>query len=292
MTRFYLTPRYLAAASAFALLGASPALADPSGFLSIGGGIDGVSYAFDGDSESFDGSAVQLLASGVYMFTPTLGAQGDVVVGWREHDLNGATLDSNHIDGALHGFYREADRFLVGSFFQVGRDEQSVESFELNVSRKYAGAEAQVYLDNLTLYGQAGWQQMQQEISTFDIKADGFFGSFEARYFLTPDLRIDGHIGVSTWEQSIPIDVTLTTVNLGIGAEYKLENLPISLFASYDYYTSTYDQTFAPTIDRHRLLVGAKIAIGEDSLLDRDRNGASLKPVDAPFFGPGFSTAP
>lgn len=292
MTRYSLTLRRVAVASAFALLAGSPALADPSGFLSISGGIDNVSYDFDGDGESFDGSAVQVLASGVYMFTPVLGAQGDVVVGWREHDLDGATLDSNHIDGALHGFYREADRFLVGSFFQVGRDEQSDESFELDVSRKYAGAEAQLYLDNLTLYGQAGWQQMEQEIAGTSIGADGFFGSFEARYFLTPDLRIDGHVGVATWEQSFPFDVTLTTVNLGVGAEYKLENLPVSLFASYDYYTSNYDVDFSPAIDRHRVLVGAKIAIGEETLLDRDRNGASLKPVEAPFFGPGFSTVP
>lgn len=290
MTRSLLAPRHLAVASALALLSASPALADPSGFVSIGGGLDSVSYEFNGDSESFDGSAVQLLASGVYMFTPTLGAQGDVVVGWRGHDVGNLTLDSNHIDGALHGFYRESDRFLVGSFFQFGRDEQSIGSFESEINRKYAGVEGQVYLDNVTLYGQLGWQQMEQDFSGFGVKADGLFGVFEARYFLTPDLRIDGHVGVSSWEQNIPFDVTLTTYNLGVGAEYKLENLPVSLFASYDYYTTSYDQAGSPAIDRHRFLVGAKIAIGEDSLLDRDRNGASLKPVDAPFFGPGFST--
>lgn len=289
MIRYSLTPRRVLAASALALLSVSPALADPSGFVSIGGGIDNVSVEFGGDSESVDGSAIQLLASGVYMFTPTLGAQGDVVVNWRSHDLMGETYDSNSIDGALHGFYREQDRFLVGSFFQFGGDTLSVDSFEADLSRRYAGAEGQVYLDNVTLYGQIGWQQMEQDAFGTSITADGWFGTFEARYFLTPDLRIDGHVGIATWEQTFPFDVTLTTVNLGIGAEYKLENLPVSLFASYDYYTTSYDQTPSPTVDRHRFLVGAKIAIGEDSLLDRDRSGASLKPVEAPFTVPTFA---
>jgi hypothetical protein len=280
----------LAASTAISALGISAAFADPSGFVSVGAGLDNLTYGFEGDSESFDGTAVQVLASGVYMFTPTLGAQGDVILGWREHDFLGATLDSSHIDGALHGFYREPDQFLVGSFFQFGGDQASIEGFDSELSRRYAGAEGQIYLDNLTLYGQAGWQQMEQDLSGISLKADGFFGSFEARYFLTPDLRIDGHVGVSTWEQSFPVDTKLTTVNLGIGAEYKLENLPISLFASYDHYTTDYDMDFGPTVDRDRFLVGAKIAIGEDSLLDRDRNGASLKPVDPPFFG--FFSAP
>ena len=279
----------LAVSTAMSMLGISAALADPSGFVSVSGGLDNITYDFDGDSASFDGSAVQVLASGVYMFTPTLGAQGDVVLGWREHDFEGTTVDSSHIDGALHGFYREADQFLVGSFFQLGHDQLSDGSLESEISRRYAGVEGQVYFDNLTIYGQGGWQRMEQDFSGINIALDGFFGSFEARYFLTPDLRIDGHVGVSTWEQSFPFDVKLTTVNLGIGVEYKLENLPISLFASYDHYTTDYDLDFSPTIGRDRFLIGAKFAIGEDSLLDRDRNGASLKPVDAPFVGPGFS---
>jgi hypothetical protein len=32
-------------------------------------------------------------------------------------------------------------------------------------------------------------------------------------------------------------------------------------------------------------MIGAKFGIGEDSLLDRDRNGSSLKPVKSVMFG-------
>ena len=65
------------------------------------------------------------------------------------------------------------------------------------------------------------------------------FGSLEARYFLTPDFRIDAHAGLSTLTDGVVPTTTATTLNLGVGAEYRLENLPVSLFATYDCFTTT-----------------------------------------------------
>jgi hypothetical protein len=278
----------LAASTAISVIATSAALADPSGFVALSGGLDNLVVDFGGGSETADGSALQFLASGVYMFTPVLGAQGDIRAAFRTYDQGGMEADISGLDGAMHGFYREQDQFLVGAFFQFGGDQLSGGPFDIDVSRNYAGAEGQVYLDNLTLYGQVGLQQYEWNQSGSGISMNGWFGSLEARYFLTPDLRIEAHVGVSSYDLDFIETITSTTVNAGVGAEYKLESLPISLFATYDFYSTSYDYSgsSAPTFDEHRLMVGVKVAIGEDSLLERDRSGATLKPVEVPYQTP------
>ena len=282
MTRYVPGPRCVAAASVLALLTASPALADPSGYVSISGGLDNMSISGGITNQDIDGSAIQVLASGVYMFTPVLGVQGDVHLTWRSFEFDSADMDATSLDGAVHGFYRESDKFLVGGFVQFGGDRLGTDIGNLDFSRNYAGAEGQVYVDSLTLSGQLGLQQIEIEQSGLGMGMDGWFGSLEARYFLTPDFRIDGRLGVSSYDFDLA-QTTFTTLSIGVGAEYKLENLPVSLFASYDLYSTSVDMPASPTFDEHRLLVGAKFAIGEDSLLDRDRNGASLRSVSAPI---------
>jgi len=277
----------LAASTALATFATSAALADPSGYVGISGGLDNLKISYGGDSETADGSALQFLASGVYMFTPVLGVQGDIRAAFRTYEQDEFDIEDTSLDGAVHGFYREEDQFLVGAFFQFGGNQLSTDMYDVDVSRNYAGAEAQVYLDNLTLYGQVGLQQSKMEQFDTSISMNGWFGSLEARYFLTPDLRIDAHVGASVYDLDFIETVTTTTLNVGIGAEYKLENLPVSLFATYDLYSTTADyDSFpgdSPTLDEHRLMVGVKFAIGEESLYDRDRSGASLKPVESTF---------
>ena len=285
----------MAASAALSTLATSAALADPSGYIGLRGGLDNLEWSFEGDSETAEGSALQFLASGVYMFTPVLGVQGDVRAAVRSYEQGPATVDVESFDGAVHGFYREEDYFLVGGFFQFGSDKLTEDGLtgDIETSRRYAGAEAQLYLGNVTLYGQAGLQQSDIEQSLLSVGMSGWFGSVEARYFLTPDFRIDAHAGASAYDLDyIFTSGTVTTLNVGVGAEYKVENLPVSLFATYDLYSTTAEYDLgpddSPTLDEHRFLVGVKFAIGEDSLLDRDRSGASLKPVEGTF--PVFTT--
>lgn len=254
---------------------ATPALADPSGFISIGAGPAGLAWLEGSDEDAISGYAVRGAASGVYNFTPSLGVQGDISFAYANYE--DSELERQEIDGALHGFFREPDSFLVGGFVQLGRSNYFNDGDEdRSFNRAYLGGEAQVYLDNLTLYGQAGMQQISAD-EDFLPTLTGWFGRLEARYFLTPDLRIEAHAGFDT--QSFISAFTATTLRVGIGAEYKLENQPISLFATYDFSTSSNDQIDDLSFNEHRVLVGAKFALGEETLLDRDRAGASLAPI-------------
>jgi hypothetical protein len=279
-----------ATASMATLANAGTAHADPSGFVSVGAGF--LQKVYDSGMSTFteDGYAAEGRASGVYQFTPVLGAQGDVVLALDHLETDFSAFDRSSIDIALHGFYRDPERFLVGTFAQFGRDTLDYGGLmSTSWDRTYLGGEAQVFVQSLTLYAQGG----MQKVAPVDIsgpEVDGLFGSLEARYFLTPDFRIDAHAGLSTLTYDIGPGWTATTLNLGVGAEYRLENLPVSLFAKYDCFTTTFsDAPAGYSMDDHRFMIGAKFGIGEDSLLDRDRNGSSLKPVETRSFFGGIS---
>lgn len=273
-------------ASIATLAGVGTAFADPSGFVSIGAGVLQRVLTSGALSESVDGYGGEGRASGTYQFTPVLGVQGDVVLGLDRLDNGLFEYDRSSIDLALHGFYRDPERFLIGTFAQFGRDTLSSGGpSSVSLDRTYFGGEAQFFVDSLTLYAQGGMQTLSYADIPAAPELDGLFGSLEARYFLTPDFRIDAHAGLSTLTDGVVPTTTATTLNAGVGAEYRFENLPVSLFATYDYYHTTYDYAPDFSIDDHRVMVGVKFGIGEDSLQDRDRNGSSLKPVRSVMFG-------
>ncbi len=263
------------------------ALADPSGYMSLSVGPDHLVSDYGFGEYSMDGYTVQGRATGFYDVTPVLGVQGDVLLTYDNIDNGSGDTERRAIDLALHGFYREADKFLIGTFVQLGRDGLYYNGNHLvDADRAYLGAEAQAYIDNLTLYAQGGLQQMSYDESNAP-SFDGWFGSVEARYFLTPDFRIDAHAGLSTLSDD-NYGYEFKTSNIGFGAEYKFEDSPMSLFAKYDFINSKYDSPGPDgSLDQHRILFGATFAIEEDTLLSRDRAGPPLNPVESGLMNVG-----
>ncbi len=217
--------------------------------------------------------------TGAYNFTPALGAQGDLLLRMDSHEGAAFAFDFSAIDGALHLFYREPENFLLGGIVQLGNSKSLIDGDELwSLNRSYVGAEAQAFFDQITLYGQLGFETLSPDYDAL-WDADGWFITGEVRHFLTPDFKLEAHAGLSELDLNVDDNaIALTTRNIGVGAEYKFENLPISMFGSYDYGQTSIDGDVA--FDSHRVMAGLKLNLGEDSLQDRDRTGASLKPVD------------
>jgi opacity protein-like surface antigen len=260
------------ALAAIALPGVAFAQASAYGSLGLGI-VSNSSY----DDDAVNGPTVNGLASAAYSFTPELGVQGDVMLNYdriKQTDGLAATISTTMLDGALHGYYR-TDNFLVGGIVQLGRSSIQINDNDPHTEdRRYAGLEGQLYLDNFTLYGQAGVKDLDNGYVTFT----GYFGKLEGRYFLTPDFRIEAHVGVGTLNDDNFDDWTTTTVNLGVGAEYKFDDMPFSLFAQYDYYRGELRDDVIG--ERQRAMVGIRFQIEDDSLMARDRSGPSLEPVE------------
>jgi hypothetical protein len=215
--------------------------------------------------------------SGSYTLDNGFGVQADILANSLAFDTAGGTYDKASTDGALHMYLRSSDQYLLGAFAQFGRDTyEYADALIYEFDRSYGGVEGQVYLDNLTLNAQLGLTGYSA--SAFDADGKGWFGTVEARYFLTPDLKLSANAGLFKVDFEDTPGQKLTNLVVGIGAEYKLADLPLSLTANLDYLHATtdlYDGKHKAT----RALVGLKFALGEDTLLDRDRKGTTLNPV-------------
>jgi len=280
-------PLLAAAPSAFAAdLARVPARAPvvdatPSGdgFVSVAAGGAWVDEDFGGgDTFSTNGLSLEGAASGEYNFTTTLGFQGDVV--FRQQDLadDGDTDRSRTFDAAAHAFYR-TDEYLLGGIVQAGTTELgTVEGGDFGgdagLDHSYAGLEGQYFLGDLTLYGQAAVTHQ----SVFGNDATGAAGTLELRYFLTPNFKIEGHVAGTRLDFE---SETADTLQAGASAEYRFDNQPFSIFAKYDFSRDTIEGEPGSVSD-NRVLVGLKFNLGTQTLKDRDRSGASLKPFEAP----------
>ena len=213
-----------------------------------------------------------------YSFTPNLGMQGDFVVHQADYP---AILELNigDFDGAAHLFHRNENNFLIGGFVQGGTTRFSSKGGPREFHRLIAGVEGQIYFDQLTLYGQAGVIR-QTYPSLMEYSALGYFATGEARYFITPEFKVEAHAGISVMhsDSAMPT-IDANNINLGFGAEYRFEDSPLSVFGTFD----TFQHTSSYSDRSTRVMVGLKGNFGTDTLLQRDRGGITLKPIDGHF---------
>lgn len=269
--------KFIVAAGAILALGTAATSAQADADLFIVGLIGPGEFSYSGVSLPETSTlTLQGLASAAYNFTPEIGIQGDILVTSLSVEFDDDESEKIGIDGALHLFYRDSDRFLLGGFVQLGSDSYSYDtnSFDPQLDRAYIGLEGQLFVENLTLYGQIGATSMSLDLP--DVDGTGWFGTIEARYFLTPDFKIAASAGFLQYDLDY---LTSTNMMLGASAEYKLPELPISLVAKVDYVQATNDQSDIES-DQTRVMFGVKFVMGEDTLQARDRNGASLKPFE------------
>lgn len=280
----------LVASTILSGLGISTALADPDFVAEFGAGPGNWTITDNGDDEnevdSIDNVHLRGVASGQLSFDNGFGVQGDVLFRQMALEIQGYDVEQASLDGVLHLFYRDPEHFLLGGLVQLGQDSATFDGEDsgLDLHRALLAAEGQAFFDQFTLYGQLGLQNTSAD----GMSADGWFVTGEVRYFLTPNFKVEAHAAYD----SLTIDAgstpqELKTFSMGLGAEYRFEDLPVSVFARYDL-ASTEVNGGTASIDSHRALVGLKFSFGEETLQSRDRNGASLKPVEFGSIGNFF----
>lgn len=256
---------------------AAPAEVVPStmdGFVFLGAGAAQVQGFYNGETEGdpANGLTVTGGASVAYQSASMLGFQGDVVLSrLQQTQYNNTGVDLQG-DVAGHVFYRQPGSFLIGAIGQFGADNETNPFEDFSFQRAYGGAEAQVYAGNVTLYGQVA----AERVTGSDYVDTGYVATAEARYFLTPNFKIEGHVGIDHLDYGAP-DEGESQYKAGLGAEYRLDAMPLSVFAQYDF-THYAEENSSFTENDNRILVGVKWNFGTDTLEDRDHTGASLKP--------------
>lgn len=222
-----------------------------------------------GDDSTYNGTTYGVAGRVNLPIAPEISIQADL----SGEKLNGDYAYSVY-DLAGHVSWRK-DGVLVGTFASVGVDE---DWWDETVAT--GGVEGQVTMDNVQLYGQLGYTASVG--GDDDISA--WFVHGEARYFVTPNLQLTGSVGVL--HQEYHDGDPLEGVNWGASAEYRFDDSPISIFASYVGNYETEDQEDEKWAT-HALLVGAKFSFGSESLQDAAVNGATLRDYN-PITGYGF----
>lgn len=268
-------------------LGTSAALADPDFVAEFGAGPGHWSVT-DTSNDVMGVDAIHLrgLASGAFTLDNGFGVQGDVLFRRMNLEIQDTDLEETSLDGVLHLFYRDPDHFVLGGLVQLGEDSASYdgEKSNLTIDRSLVAAEGQVFFDQFTLYGQLGLQEMSADSI---LSADGWFATGEVRFFLTPNFKVEAHATYDTLSLEVKSRQELKTFSVGLGAEYKFEELPFSVFGRYDL-ASTEINGGTASLESHRALVGLRFSLGDETLQSRDRNGASLKPVEFGSIGNFF----
>jgi hypothetical protein len=234
----------------------------------------------------------------VYSVANSQGGNGDIGF------VNGLSVNTraSNVDTAVHGFYRTKD-FLLGLYGQHTSYNLAIKSSENDSatiplsSAYFLGADGQYYFDRATVYAQAGYQNFGSGINFGGgnqiTTLEGLSASLNGRYFIQNNWKIEATYAYSGAQFSLnTLDINGTTNfasnSLAIGTEYRLDKSPVSFFGKYQYNASTLSSSALgnvlngnPNLSSNALMVGVKFTFGTNTLLEQDRRGATLNPVNS-----------
>lgn len=247
------------------------------------GGYDGYLLGAVGQVQSKDsfganlhGGTEQLRLSIAYTGKEGFGGQIDNVY---DRQKNPSTyLDkASTTDVAGHFFYRNQS-WLGGIFAQRRTFDitwQNSYSFHMPVDRTFYGLEGQKHLDNVTLYGQVG----RQDLGLANVNSKGNIAVGEVRYFIKDNWRVDASYQYSKLNEELYTGWGGKSNVYSVGSEYRFTDTPLSIFVQYDSMHQDANYVLSDGARSNRFLVGLKMSLGKDTLKQRNNDGATLHPI-------------
>jgi hypothetical protein len=173
----------------------------------------------------------------------------------------------------LHMAWRDPARGAFGAFGAVGSSNGGSEE---NSTFYLAGLEAQRYIGNLTLYGQGGFFNANDETEG-DVMTKAWFVRGVGRYFFNPNARLQVELSYANGEKRDGGD-EIKVVNWGVRFDRALDERPVSWFLAYDGLRLKEEDH----VTDHRFIAGLSFRFGTGSLLENDRRGTTF---DLPDIG-------
>ena len=227
----------------------------------------------DGTSRS-NGWAFGGAGRGNYWIGRDMSVQVDAQAEGTSNDNPGSGRFSTHsylVGGHLS--WRNPQQSLFGLFGGIGDAGGSVGSQRYGL----IGAEAQWYWNQFTLYGQVGYDTTLANNGSVDTNA--WFIRGTGRYFVNPNFLIEGTVMYA--DGSIDFNVgqsfDFQTWLWQAKAEWRFATAPFSVYAKYQGSETSYHGILdIDKITDHRVLLGLKLHMGDRTLQQTDRAGATL----------------
>ncbi|MEI2296639.1 hypothetical protein [Ensifer sp. MJa1] len=175
-------------------------------------------------------------------------------------------VDADSYDGALHGYYRN-HLFAAGAFLQGARLDPGI---GVDLNDYMGGVELAYFMDTWTLHGAFGYGQASVE-DFDDIDANHYMGALGTRIYATDNLRfdVDGSLHRITED-----DVDYDLRSLKLTANYRLDVVPVTLFAGYKYTNEELSGLGASVSgDTSTIFGGLRFSYGSATLKEEERLG-------------------
>jgi hypothetical protein len=251
----------------------------------------------DGDCDTSKGNGWALggAARGNYWITRDVSVQVDAQAEGTSYDSRSIDRLSTHsylVGG--HWSWRNPQQSLFGLFAAAG----DAGTFGFTSSQRHGliGAEAQWYWNQFTFYAQGGYDTTLGAVGccrSID-SVNAWFIRGTGRYFFNPNFLIEGTVtyanGNIDFDNRDP-SLGFQTWTWGAKAEWRFPTAPFSVFAKYEgsqtKYANAEDSigfTSMKTTDQ-RVLLGLKLHMGDRTLQQTDRAGATLD-IKSPLANP------
>jgi opacity protein-like surface antigen len=219
-----------------------------------------------------------------YWITRDMSVQVDAQAEGTSYELSGRSHFSTHsylVGG--HWSWRSPEQYLFG-LFAAGGDAGGLGFFG-SERHGLMGAEAQWYWSQFTLYAQGGYDTTSGTIQEIVDNVHTWFARGTGRYFINPNFLIEGTVmyanGRIDFNSGQPT-LGFQTWTWGVKAEWRLPTAPFSVFAKYEGSQTKFvgsSDIFEFTSEKatdNRVLLGLKVYMGDRTLQQTDRTGATL----------------
>src|SRR5262245_27203763 len=251
-----------------------------------------------GVQDRVNGWALGGAGRGNYWVNPGMSVQVDAQAEGTSYD-EGRFRDRFSTHSYLvggHWSWRNPQQYLFGLFGGVGDAGGNGIFSESSQRTGLIGGEAQWYWHQFTLYAQVGYDTTLNSSSGFD-SINAWFLRGTGRYFVNPNFLIEGTVMYANGSiDRSPSSIDFQTWTWGVKGEWRLATAPFSVFAKYQGSETTYDDVSFlrdAKVTDHRVLLGLKLHMGDRTLQQTDRAGATLdimsplaNPASPLMFGP------
>lgn len=203
--------------------------------------------------------------------------------------------------GAAHVYWRDPTWLAIGAFADIRRYESFPSRYVPDLDTyvpigktqelDFVGVEGQLFFDRVTFYGQASFGERTRVFFNDEDTDEDSVSAWNVRgvlrYFPWDDTRLQAE--VSYGEEKLGFEgFTRNTWRAAAQADYRFSSFPVSVFGRYQFedpFNEGEDRFGTQPTASHRVLVGARYSFGSNSLLDEDRNGASMDTYVPNFIG-------
>jgi hypothetical protein len=256
-----------------------------------------------GESFRFNGWALGGAGRGNYWVSRDMSVQVDAQAEGTSYDAQpfaggGHFSTHSYLIGG-HWSWRNPQQYLFGLFAAAG----DAGGFGFTDSQRHGliGAEAQWYWNQFTLYAQGGYDSTLGTASFEVDSINAWFLRGTGRYFVNPNFLLEGTVMYANGNidgNSGFQSVGFQTWTWGVKGEWRFPTAPFSVFAKYQGSETKYDNASFfdlrnAKVTDNRVLLGLKLHMGDRTLQQTDRAGATLdimsplaNPTSPLMFGP------